>query len=134
MVEDTNPLFLDPDAGKDSQYGSVIAPPVMAGYFAGGGPWPQKTKTDALANVPTRGERKINMNIDWEYLIPVKIGDQLSSQRELIDIFEKPIKLDPKAVWLVTETRITNQNDDIVAIGRNTLLTHRTPEQVSADS
>ncbi len=133
MVEDTNPLFLDPDAGKNSQYGSVIAPPVMAGYFAGSGPWPKKAKTDVLANVPTRGERKINMNIDWEYLIPVKIGDQLSSQRELVDVFEKAIKLDPKAVWLVTETRITNQNDDVVAIGRNTLLTHRTPEQVSAD-
>ena len=81
----------------------------------------------------TAAYARLNIVSNSRYLIPVKIGDQLSSQRELIDIFEKPIKLDPKAVWLVTETRITNQNDDVVAIGRNTLLTHRTPEQVSAD-
>ncbi len=134
MVEDNNPLFLDPDIAAESQYGGVIAPPVMAGYFAGNGAWPHKPVRDALANVPTRGERKINMNIDWEYLLPVKIGDRLSSQRELIDIFEKPIKLDPKAVWIVTETRITNQNNETVAIGRNTLLTHRTPEEVQKDN
>ena len=134
MVEDDNPLFLDPHIAAQSQHGGVIAPPVMAGYFAGNGAWPHKPVRDALADVPTRGERKINMNIDWEYLIPVRIGDRLSSQRELIDIFEKPIKLDPKAVWIVTETRITNQNDEIVAIGRNTLLTHRTPEDVKNDN
>jgi hypothetical protein len=50
-----------------------------------------------------------------------------------VDVYEKPIRLDPKAIWIVTENTIRNQDGEVVAIGRNTLLTHRSPEEVAAD-
>lgn len=134
MVEDTNPLFLDPDFAASTEHGGVIAPPAMVGYFAGNGAWPRLQEQNLMGDIPTRGARLINMNTDWEYLRPVHIGDRLSSQSEVVDIFEKPIRLDPKAVWIVTENRIMDQHGELVAIGRNTLLTHRTPEAVAADS
>jgi len=133
MVEDTNPLFLDPEFAAGTQYGAVIAPPVLAGYFAGNGVWPRLDEPNIMADVPTRGERLINMNVAWEYHRPVRVGDWLSSETELVDIFEKSIKLDPKAVWVVTERRIYNQDDQLVATNTNTLLTHRRPDQVAAD-
>ena len=37
MTDDTNPLFLDPDYAAGTKHGGVIAPPVMADYFAGPG-------------------------------------------------------------------------------------------------
>ena len=136
MVEDTNPLFLDPEYGKASEWGSVIAPPVMTRYFAGSGVWPP-TSADQMAtltrSVPTRGERMINLNTEWEYLRPARVGDHLAQQAEVIDIYEKSIKLDPRSVWIVTETRITNQNGELVAVGTNTLCTHRTPDQVESE-
>jgi acyl dehydratase len=134
MVEDTNPLFLDPSSSEAAAHGGVIAPPVLAGYFAGNGIWPKSEAENALADIPTRGERFINMNVSWEYFAPVRIGDQLSSETVLVDLFEKSIKLDPKAVWVVTERRIYNQNDELVATNTNTLLTHRRPEVVAADA
>ncbi len=135
MVEDTNPLFLDPQYGKESEWGSVIAPPVMTRYFAGSGVWPPSSDegVSLLLQVPTRGKRNINLNTEWEYIRPAKVGDHLSSQTEVIDVYEKSIKLDPRSVWIKTEMRITNQDGELVAVGTNTLCTHRTPEQVESE-
>lgn len=135
MVEDTNPLFLDPEAAARSRFGGVIVPPVMLDYFAGNGAWPRVAEGPRLMQqVPTRGDRLINLNQTMEFLQPVKVGDRLSSQAEIIDVYEKYIRLDPRSVWLVVETRLTNQNDEVVATIRNTLCTHRTPEEVAADT
>ena len=149
MVEDENPLFLDPDFAKDTAHGGVIVPPVLVGYFAGDGAWPPtggptqgqrrsgeqiEPEGSILGDVPTRGERLINMNVAWEYFAPVRIGDRLSSETVLADVFEKSIRLDPKAVWIVTERRIYNQDDELVATNTNTLLTHRRPEVVAAEA
>ncbi|MGE0538956.1 MAG: MaoC family dehydratase N-terminal domain-containing protein [Dehalococcoidia bacterium] len=133
MVEDTNPLFLDPAFAAETSYGAVIAPPVMVDYFAGGGAWPRAAEAAPMLRPPTRGDRLINLNQSMEFLKPVRVGDHLSRQTVIADVYEKPIRLDPKAVWTVIETRITNQDDELVAIIRNTLLTHRTPEEVAAD-
>ncbi len=134
MVEDTNPLFLDPEYAAAGKWGEVIAPPVMVDYFAGNGAWPRVQEPDATRGIPTRGDRAINLNTAWDFLQPIKVGDRLSRQTEVVDIYEKAIRLDPKAVWTVTETRIYNQDGELVAVGRNTLLRHRTPEEVAADA
>lgn len=134
MVEDTNPLFLDPDYAAGTAYGDVIAPPVMVDYFAGNGAWPRSAEAAPMLRPPTRGDRLINLNQEMEFFKPVRVGDKLSRQTVVADVYEKPIRLDPKAVWTVIETRITNQDGDLVATIRNTLLSHRTPEDVAADT
>jgi hypothetical protein len=37
-------------------------------------------------------------------------------------------------VWIVAEAIITNQRDERVCVIRNTVLTHRTPDEVAAAS
>lgn len=135
MVEDRNPLFLEPGFAAGTRHRSVIAPPVMVDYFAGNGAWPPVQEGPRLMQqVPTRGDRMINLNQTMEFLKPVKIGDRLSSQMVIADVYEKSIRLDPKAVWIIFETRLTNQDNAVVAVIRNTLLTHRAPEEVAADA
>ena len=53
---------------------------------------------------------------------------------EIVDVYEKSIQLDPQAVWIVVETRITNQDGALVAVGRNVGLSHREPAEVAANS
>ena len=81
----------------------------------------------------TPGDRLVNLVNEFEYLKPIKIGDRLSSYMMIADVFVKPTRLDPLSTWIVTETHIENQDGETVAIGRNTLLTHRPPEEVAAD-
>lgn len=134
MVEDRNPLFLDPEYARRTKWGAVIAPPVMTRYFAGAGVWPpSEDGLRLMTEVPTRGARMINLNTEWEYLHPARVGDHLAAQLIITDIYEKTIRLDPRSVWIETEQRITNQDGALVALGRNTLCTHRTPEQVEQE-
>jgi len=134
MVEDRNPLFLDPEYARRTKWGAVIAPPVMTRYFAGAGVWPpSEDGLRLMTQVPTRGARMINLNTEWEYLRPARVGDHLAAQLIITDVYEKTIRLDPRSVWIETEQRITNQDGELVALGHNTLCTHRTPEQVEQE-
>ena len=147
MVGDTNPLFLDRDQAAAGPYGAVVVPPTMLlMHFSSNGPWPKRERTcEAVdssgepkrpwftSGIPTPGDRGINMDTSWEFIRPVLVGDELRAESSIRDVFMKAIKLDPLAVWIVTENRIFNQRDEVVAVGRNTTLVHRSPNQVAAD-
>ena len=133
MVDDNNPLFLDPEYAGTTEHGAVLCPPSgwLALYFASLGPWPAVFEP-LLPIVPTPGKRIVNMNQEVEWSRRVKVGDHLSVHRRVADIYQKAISIDPEAVWIVAEAIITNQRDETVCVIRNTLLTHRTPEEVTA--
>ena len=126
MSGDTNPLFLDPDYAKQTKYGEVICPPLMVGYFAGGGPWPRAaTDQPEPGGMPPPGFRGINLATEGDFYRPVKVGDRLSSKRRVGDAYMKPIRLDPQAVWIVNESLIYNQDGELVAKTSGTGLRHR---------
>ena len=133
MVDDNNPLFLDPEYAKATEHGTVLCPPSgwLALYFASLGPWPAVFEA-LLPIVPTPGKRIVNMAQEVEWFGRIKVGDHLSVRRRVADVYQKGISIDPDAVWIVAEAIITDQHDDTVCIIRNTLLTHRTPEEVAA--
>lgn len=133
MVDDNNPLFIDPEYAKRTQHGAMLAPPSgwLALYFASLGPWPAVFEP-LFPIVPTPGKRIVNMSQEVEWSARIKAGDHLSVTRRVADVFEKGITIDPEAVWIVAEAVITNQRDERVCVIRNTLLTHRTPEEVAA--
>jgi acyl dehydratase len=139
MVGDSNPLFLDPTFAETGPYGAVIVPPTtLVAYFSGNGPWPPRPKVKGhrsgpgfASGVPTPGDRGINLKTAWEFFQPVRVGDWLSAEQVIADVFLRPIRLDPEAVCIVTDTEITNQRGEIVAINTNTVLVHRSPKQVA---
>jgi len=133
MVDDNNPLFLDPEYAATTHHGAVLCPPSgwLALYFASLGPWPAAFEP-LFPMVPTLGKRIANMSQEVEWFGRIKVGDHLSVRRRIVDVYQKAISLDPEAVWIVAEAIITNQRHETVCVIRNTLLTHRTPEEVVA--
>lgn len=130
MVDDNNPLFLDPEYAEATSHRAVICPPSgwLALYFASLGPWPAVFEP-LFPIVPTPGKRIVNMSQEVEWSGRVKVGDRLSVRRRIADVFQKAVSLDPEAVWIVAEAIVTNDRDEEVCVIRNTMLTHRTPEE-----
>lgn len=126
MVDDTNPLFLE----------QGICPPVMVDYFASLGAWPpgELDILGLIRKIPTPGDRLINMSQEFEWFRTVRVGERLSVSHKVVSVESKPIKLDPLAVWIKTESRIVDDRGEVVAFRWNQILVHRTPEQVNAGS
>jgi len=134
MVEDNNPLFIDPEYAAGTEHGAVLCPPSawLALYFASLGPWPAAFEP-LFPMVPTPGKRIVNMSQDVEWFARIKVGDHLSVVRRVVDVFQKGIQIDPEAVWIVSDVDITNQRDELVCRIRNTFLTHRTPAELNGE-
>jgi 3-hydroxybutyryl-CoA dehydratase len=135
MVEDNNPLFIDPAYAAKTEHGAVLCPPSgwLALYFASLGPWPAAFEP-LFPMVPTPGKRIVNMSQKVEWFERIKVGDHLSVVRRIVDVYQKGIQIDPQAVWIVSDIDIFNQDDALVCRIQNTFLTHRTPEEVAAAS
>ncbi len=133
MVDDNNPLFLDAGYAKTTPHGAVLCPPSgwLALYFASLGPWPAVFEP-LFPVVPAPGKRIVNMSQEVQWSRRIKVGDHLSVRRRIADVYQRGISIDPEAVWIVAEAIIENQRDEVVCVIRNTMLTHRTPEEVGA--
>jgi acyl dehydratase len=139
MVDDDNPLFLDPEYAAKTKYGNVVLPPFASfGIMNDGNVDMMKNLTataldNDIAMPPTPGKYLINMGQEWEFFKPVVVGDWLSAKTRLGDVYIKPTRVDPKSFWIVTEFHYSNQNGEKVCVIKNILLSHRSPEEVAED-
>ncbi len=131
MVGDLNPLHLDPAFAKAQGYRDVVCPAAAVRNFALPMPWPPGAQEQSI-RPPTPGDRSINLGNEMIYLKPVCVGDRLSAKQRVVDVYIKGIRLDPEAVWTVTELVIMNEKGEEVFIERNYGLAHRSPEEVAA--
>ena len=139
MVDDENPLFLDPDYAKQTKYGAVLYPPFApVGVMSQGSPGlaartfgGESKKTSLLP--PTPGSYFMNMSMEWEWFKPIIVGDRLTTKTRLGDVYIKPIRIDPKAFWIVLELHFANQIGEAVCLVKNILLNHRSPDEITAN-
>ena len=119
-VGETNPLYYDAEYARNSVYGGIIAPP---GFISA--PWYWDTAesnsgtpdteisglTDVILALTNAGYTQvIDSGIDYEFFLPVCVGDTITSTSTVKDIVERGIG-DEKAVFLFTETTYTNRNN-----------------------
>jgi hypothetical protein len=130
MLEDTNPRFLEEGHCPPVM---VHCPPVMVDYFASLAPYPPADYDifPVIRNIPTPGDRLINLNQEFEWFLPVKVGDRLGASHKVVAIHQRGTKLDPLSVWIRTETTIVNRREELVARRINQILVHRTPEEIA---
>jgi acyl dehydratase len=129
MVNDNNPLFQDPDYAKTTKFGEVLLPP-----FAPFGIMTSSSINALIQSLPPLpGPFMINMAQEWEWMKPIKVGDLLTTKAKLVDVYIKKIRIDPKAFWIVFETKVINQHGEVTCLYRNILLNHRAPDVVAKD-
>jgi len=107
-IGDPNPLFNDEAAARRSRYGGMIAPPTFCRSLGGG-----------FFNVPLSLARALDGGSEWEYSEPIRPGDRITVVSKLADIREAAGRMGTM-VFVVTETRYTNQFGQLCAIQRST--------------
>jgi acyl dehydratase len=120
MVDDANPRFLA--RGE--------CPPVMVDYFAAGGAGAD-TEPDILRlvrQIPTPGDRLVNLGHELEWHRTVRVGERLGARHRVQSIEVRPTRLDPRSVWIRTESTIVSEREDVVATRINQIMVHRAPD------
>lgn len=124
-VGDRNPLYWDEEYAKRAGFGGIIVPP---GFFG----WPARwgiagpvfgslsqEVTEAVAEAGYR--RRLYGGTEYEFYRHIRAGDILSATPKIKDVYERQGKTG-KMVFLVIETTYINQNGELVAKGRETVI------------
>ena len=124
-IGDFNPLYWEDEYARESRFGTITAPP---GFFG----WPTRWKTsmpffselqkELLDTISKAGyTRLLAGGIEFDFIQPVYAGDTLATLPRIIDIVERETK-SGNMVFSTLETTYTNQNGDLLARARNTLI------------
>ncbi len=104
---ETNPMYLDAEAGRQSEHGSVIAPPTFCNMFVSG-----VTRPDIRLEF---GDVSLFAGQAIECVGLVRPGDTLAAKTRLKDVYAKTGR-SGKMVFQVWETSFANQRGDTVAL------------------
>ena len=126
-ISDRNPVYWDEEYARSSIFGGIVAPP---GFFG----WPVKwtsvmpifseLREELRTTIIKSGySRVLDGGIEYDFYYPVRAGDILSALSKVKDIYERETKTGTMVLSII-ETTYTNQNSDIVAKSRQTLI-HR---------
>lgn len=121
-VGDLDPIYFDEAAAAAAGYLGLVAPPTFVGHAVVEGSTLDDLREDGLW--VDRG-RKLRLGVsrsmfggeEWEFRVPVLVGDTITAQRRLGAVEEKDGRSGP-FVLLHYETTFTNQRDEIVAVSR----------------
>jgi acyl dehydratase len=137
-VMDDDPVFWNDAFAKSTRYGGVVAPalfPFFAYRCAPGSPDPLAPAAtdpdfDGFMGLLTTGlppillpmlPRLLNGGNEVEFYRLPKLGDCITARAKYLDIYEKTGR-SGTMVFIVVETRYTNQHDELLMISRLTLI------------
>ena len=134
---DPDPRYWDKEFAKGTQYGEIIAPPIMVSYMASRirpdqeDPITRAFEEDpesdgigrverpgALPPVPTHLVRVLNAGNELEIYKYPSIGDKIFSQNRYSDIRERSGRDGQAFLIITTETTFKNQNGEVLCITR----------------
>lgn len=112
-IGDKNPLYFDEEFAKNSKYGGLIAPPTFAVVYA----------VEPIGGVLFDKELSLNLMMlvhgeqDFEFGEVVRPGDDISTDCEIADMYEKKGK-----GFVVAKTVSRNQKGEMVVRGTWTFV------------
>ena len=111
-IEDTNPLWTDEAQARRSRYGGIVAPPTFL-----------RSLPRAILEVPELESltRVLDGGSEWRYEEPARVGDVITAVTTVKNLSQRTLSIGP-AVFVIAETRYTNQLGQLVATQRSTMI------------
>ena len=136
-TEDPNPLYVDQEYARRSRYGKLLCPPLATwkdiappiGFFGAG----QESHFQVPLPFNSYG---LNGGSDWQFLRPAYVGDWVTRQFRILDIYEKQGR-SGALVFVVRRETQTNQQGQVLSVADRVSIHRALPgevERVSAVS
>ena len=124
-VGDANPMWQDEEYAKTTRNGGVIAPPFLLCALMTISPTSLEPNVVPvpIPELPLHGEHTLDGGAEWEFFLPLRLGDTLIFRTRLADVFERQGKLG-KMGFFVYQTTCTNQRDEVVAKVLSTFINY----------
>lgn len=120
-IGDNNPLWCEPDYAAKSRWGSVIGPPLYLQTVAFEESAPESQRVPK--GDPLRGLHAFFSAVDWEFYLPVKPGDSLSSLHTLESVQEKRSSFGGgQSVVMTYQRRYRNQRGEAVGVSHESYV------------
>ena len=130
-MEDANPLYTDPEYGRQTRVGGNIAPPQMVQAFSTPPLWPKKQgRPDPFAlAVKTMNEAGyfgiVATTTTQEYHAPMRPGDQLRFKVKLAQVSPEKTTRIGTGHFVTAAYTYLNQNHELVCLQSFTVLTFK---------
>jgi acyl dehydratase len=123
-VGDTNPIYTDDAAARSAGYAGVTAPVTfvtetnqyMSGetdeHGYGGHSW----------GIEIAGTRMIRGGHDYEFGVPVKVGDVMTVEWTVVEVEERTSRAGAQMLEIISEARYWNQDNELLAVNREKLI------------
>ena len=115
MTQDGNPSYWDDGIAPPAMLESWLMPLEWS-------PWSATPEPRLPARIPLPGRSMINGGNDTTFHLPVKVGDRLSVEEELLSVSDLKQTRLGEGHFVETLSVFRNQDGDIVADVRNTLF------------
>ena len=118
---DNNPLYSDPEYGKTSRWGRLIAAPTITWAFSGELDPPQTLKPEVakeLRGDPLRGIGELQADVTYEWYRPIGLGDRIYNKRAYVGLTDKRSSWGGRAVHLTRSNVGVNQDRQITHLVR----------------
>jgi acyl dehydratase len=121
-VGDLDPIYFDAEAAHAAGYDGLVAPPTFVGHAVVEGSTLDDLREDGLwidrsQRLRLAVSRTMFGGEEWEFRLPVLVGDTITAQRRLGRVEEKDGRSGP-FVLIHYETTFTNQRGEAVAVSR----------------
>ncbi|TET39802.1 MAG: MaoC family dehydratase, partial [Dehalococcoidia bacterium] len=115
----------DEEYARGTEYGGIIAPPWLLCALMATFPIVSQAKTlpSAVPEVTLPRERVLDGGGEWEFSLPLRVGDTITAHTKLAKVFEREGRMG-KMLFFVYETNYTNQRGDLVARSSSTLINY----------
>lgn len=115
-IKDPNPVYYDPELAK-KECGGI---PVPVTFLQTAAFWQDAESSPGMGGFDLR--RILHGEQEFEFYKPIFVGDVLTGQARVADLFEKEGGRGGKMTFLVVETEYKNQRGETVAVARSTLI------------
>ena len=124
-VGDSNPLWQDEEYAKTTKHGGVVAPPWLLCALMTASPPDSRPKSVPLPvpGVPPPHKHILDGGEEWEFLLPMRLGDTITSRSKLANVFEREGRMG-KMLFFVYQTSYTNQRGELVARSSSTVINY----------